>query len=418
MLILYFVMTHILKGKNQLRVVGVALVLTFLISYVFAPKNQKKIWQQNPPEIWSYTLWGLWAGITGIFICISMETLTLNFFKFAQVALLLWTVYGIIRMREKYDVIYIAIILSAVVQISAVFLGYRYDKNTEDLMTDVSVSDQLRATGLTSNANSLAQLMVLAVSCALMFWRSQESFFVASIKKGCIIIFACVAFYIVLQSGSRKATLYSALFIVGWLVWLFPKGTGASALFLRVGSVVLILAISGAVLTFVMDDTIVGKRFAQLMESGGGSVVSGSQEDIRFEMYRDGFRMFLEHPIAGVGLGHFMLYFWLPMYSHSDYMEPLACTGLVGFLIYHSFYWIIIYRIVKLRSKSRDTNMRYKLGLMMLTLSIVLLWGVGTPHWPDAIILSLLLTYGTYAWVLDKKAFTVLPNRRSEIISR
>lgn len=60
--------------------------------------------------------------------------------------------------------------------------------------------------------------------------------------------------------------------------------------------------------------------------------------------------LFIAHPIIGVGVGQFKYYAFIEgvnLYAHNNYLEILANTGIVGFLIYYSSYFIIFKQCIK-----------------------------------------------------------------------
>jgi len=396
-------LSFILRGKNQLRLVGLAWIGSLLVSYMWASKNTVLNFKKAPNELWSYTLWGTWAIVSGLFIVVNTQVFAKNAFRFIQIAICLWALFAMLRMKKDVKVVFYAMITATAIQIIAIWLGFNYDERSETIATDIDTEDHFRVTGLTSNPNALAGIMILGISCMAQFWYAKKGLLASLVTKLLIVGFTLVASSIVLQSGSRKAAIYLAVFLCGWIIWLLPIGKGVAGFAMRIFSVIVISVFAGYMVTLMMEDTTVGMRFTELLNKGHGSFIAGAEQNIRADMYRDGFKMFFTHPIAGVGLGQFVMYFYTGHYSHSDYMEPLACTGLVGFLIYHSFYWILMVRLFRLRMRIWCVEIKYQLGLMILTLICILIWGIGSPQWDDPSIFLLLTSYAFFAWTLDRK---------------
>jgi O-antigen ligase len=223
------------------------------------------------------------------------------------------------------------------------------------------------------------------------------------IPKALLVAFVVVAVYVTFQTGSRKTSTAMTILIVVWVIWLLPQGKGVITLIWRASAGIVILIIGWSLLTLVLDETMVGKRFNELIDRGNGSLVLGVDEDIRIDMYRAGWRMFTEHPVAGVGLGHYQVFYWKGAYSHSDYIEPLACTGLVGFMIYHCFSILLARRILRLRKRVRDQNEKYKLDVMLLVLVTGWLLGFGAPYWSIQRHFVLVTTFAAYTWMLERR---------------
>lgn len=54
--------------------------------------------------------------------------------------------------------------------------------------------------------------------------------------------------------------------------------------------------------------------------------------------------VFNAHPLFGIGIGQFRFYaarYGLDLFAHNNFLEVLANTGIIGFLIYYSNYWFL-----------------------------------------------------------------------------
>lgn len=399
-LALFTAATCVINGPNQLRVLGILLVLTFAYNYT----TSRAAWavSNHPKELTFYALWGLWTGVTGVFVCSYLNVFWDNYEIVLQMIVMLFTVYGLLRLRMTERLVYWALILAGCIQMVATLLGYSQDKAAGIITRGIEVFGETRVSGLTGNANSLGFILVAGFACVMQLWKMKKSPF-SLVWKGLLITFSCAAVYMIFETGSRKTTVGIGLMITGWLAWLLPQGKGISSFFMRLGVLIGLLAVCGAVLAFVANDTIVGKRFNELFERGHGSLIEGVERDSRAEMYRGGFEMFVEHPICGVGLGHFVVYFWEYSYSHSDYIEPLACTGLVGFILYHGFNVCFLLRLLRLRRRIHSGDERYKIDAMLLSLFVSLLLGMGSPYWSSQRQFILMTTFVTYAFMLERK---------------
>ena len=140
-----------------------------------------------------------------------------------------------------------------------------------------------------------------------------------------------------------------------------------------------------------------------MMEAGGGSIFQGFEHNVRHDMYVEGFKIFLQHPIFGVGLNNFGKYFYTGQYSHSDYMEPLATTGLVGFAFYQAFYVILFLRTRRLLKVVTDPGVRYKLKMILIGLGAIMVIGFGAPHYTSQAVFLLLLAFSVYTWNLQRQ---------------
>jgi O-antigen ligase len=118
-------------------------------------------------------------------------------------------------------------------------------------------------------------------------------------------------------------------------------------------------------------------------------------------MYADGLEIFFEYPIFGVGLSNFGAYFRTGQYSHSDIMEPLATTGLFGFILYQSFYLLLIARVWRLLKCAGNDSTRYRLRMILLGVLTILVLGLGTPHYTSAPVFLLLTAFSVSTTEMD-----------------
>jgi O-antigen ligase len=163
-------------------------------------------------------------------------------------------------------------------------------------------------------------------------------------------------------SASRAGIIcfLGELVLLGWLVWLYGRRSQRYLL------VVLALAIAGIAAWLG-----VGNALARFSE-GSWSEVSVSQ---RLSMSRDTWRIFLDHPWVGTGMGTLEIVF--PRYetqytglvvnhAHNDYVEMLADGGLAGGLLGLAFLVILFRRGMRnvRRAMSPVTRSLYGGGLV------------------------------------------------------
>lgn len=110
--------------------------------------------------------------------------------------------------------------------------------------------------------------------------------------------------------------------------------------------------------------------------------------------------MFYSNPLTGVGWFQYRVLFWTGQYSHSDYIETLASTGLVGFILYQSWYCILVIRIIWLIWIQKDVEIRYQLKTMLLVVLSILFLGFGTPHYGSILVFLMLVSISVYTWRL------------------
>jgi O-antigen ligase len=123
----------------------------------------------------------------------------------------------------------------------------------------------------------------------------------------------------------------------------------------------------------------------------------------RSTIYLSGIRIFLDHPLLGVGIGQAPEY--LPEYSnysghsrlhrkmgpHNMYLESLAETGVLGFAALMAMITLVIRRMWRLRQYWKIRNPEYAHTATSLLLAIAVFLVTG---------LFLHLAYARYFWLL------------------
>jgi O-antigen ligase len=398
-LVAFIIGSGVLSGANQQRMVGLVLVASAFLSYFVAKRKQWIAVRGVPPELVCYTLWALWVGVSGIFVAKHLQLFWLSYRVLIQMTAMIWAVYLLLRVRMTHRLIYWSFVIVAMIQGWSAIMGV-------DLIGGSSLADagavleDERIAGIAHNPNILGASMILSVGCAMALYRLKTLFVMP--KMALFLLYVAVAGYIIVATGSRKSLLVIAVVLGLWAIWAMPFNR-RSSLIVRLIAIIM-LVVGYIVLTpLIMENTLMGQRFSQFMEEGQGRLSWAMENNSRYSMYTFGLRLFLQHPIAGVGLGHFVVYFPTGHYSHSDYIEPLACTGAIGFLLYQSFYVILLRRISRLLRMIREPQERYLLKVMAIVISGILLLGIGGPHWNSQAIFIMLTTFATYTWLREQQ---------------
>ena len=253
--------------------------------------------------------------------------------------------------------------------------------------SDPASDTRQRALGPIGDANFYAQIMVVLLPIAILrFWAE---------RKG----------------RMRWLGLAAAVPILGAIVLTFSRGAAVAVAFFGVSLVVLrymkarhavIAAIAAIIIVAMLPEY--GSRITSLMQMrspGLRSADASIQE--RTTIYLSGFRIFLDHPVLGVGVGQAPEY--LPEYSnynghsrlrrkmgaHNMYLESLAETGLLGFCILMTIAGVAVTRLWRVRKYWQVRNPEYAHTVTGLLLAIAVFLVTG---------LFLHLAYARYFWLL------------------
>lgn len=374
----------IFHGPNQLRMIGV--VLTLFAVYRSFNYKTSLFAIGFPAELKFYLLWGVWAILTGIIVADVPFIFWYNVKILVQMMIMLFSVGSLMFFQRDDRPFLVSVVLVAIINIVAVAMGYVSEGEGHEVYLDTSFDvTESRATGIARNSNSLGFILLEGIWAVMMLYgliakrRRVGKMIVLLCSLGAIFVFGRYVIY----TGSRKSLLTMAAMVAAWVFWILPNGKGVEGLLTRMIVGFGVFMIGSSIMAYVLTDTLVGSRFQQLMDAGGGNAAVGFKEsNIRYLMYIDGLKIWLRHPIAGVGLGQFIVHFFSGHYSHSDYIEPLACTGLIGFVLYQGFAGAVLFRLIKmLRYRLSDSDMRTVKGMLLFIVLNHFFIGFGSPHW-------------------------------------
>lgn len=396
-LFLFVCGANFLHGYGQGRMLGIAMIGLFFLIHLpwFSYVLQRVI--PPPPELLCYTTWVAWAVFTGYAVAIDPYYFWKTSRVTLQVLVMVWIVYAILRTRQTVDVVLLAIVAGGLIQIAAIWLG----------QTDVRVVGVgERQMGLTANANSLGFRMIYCILCGLMFWQVQGRWRIL-VRAG-ILALIPVSSFVLISSGSRKSSLALVFALSCWALFTSSVTQRMRAYLARIFIVGILLAILANVMPFVLDNTVLGKRFEQFYNKGQGSIVAAAKANKRYDLYLDAAEIFLEYPLFGVGLGNFQVHSIIGGVSHSDYMETLANTGLIGFLLYQSFYWFLLFRSFALLRWVKDAETIYRLKMIIISVMTIMLIGFGWFHYNSSLVFILLTTFSVYTWEVRRSVKNTL----------
>jgi O-antigen ligase len=360
---LYYPMRHI----N--RVVGALLVLLALHYYI----NRKF---SVPVEVALYLFFICWSGITGLAVAVDTNLLIGYLQLLIQLWFLIIAATAFAMLQGNLVIHFFSILFTGMYMVTYSFLSGDYQSAAD-------AEAQVRASSIVSNANSFASYLLYGTMGLFYFFGTIKTRFM----KPIILIIPPVFALGLVISGSRKSFIALFFFLLAWMWYCYRK----KVLRNLSSFLLIVLLIIGVVLLteYMYTQTFMGERFRRNLENP-------EVDTTRKRLYMGGFEVFIENPIAGVGLGNYTIVSGLGKETHSDYMEILATTGLVGAMIFFPIYLIIWLRLSKLRKQTTDSSEIYSIGIFKAILLTLLLLGFGRPNFnsiPTIIILSGIIGY-------------------------
>ena len=179
------------------------------------------------------------------------------------------------------------------------------------------------------NSNTLGVFLMLGGWSLLMLCGKMKS---SSWSVLLSVAGIALLFYLIIQTGSRKATIGLIGVFVMWLLFAFRAKMSQVRRSVKWMSLLIMIAAVSVIVTrygskfLNASDTIL--RRMEDLESTEGSWT------VRLDLVLDALKVFIRNPVFGVGLNNYRLYSAYAMYSHNTYAEVLACTGMIGGVIF------------------------------------------------------------------------------------
>lgn len=204
-------------------------------------------------------------------------------------------------------------------------------------------------TGVNWNANDIGLFASKAALIAMAVVYEHKGKYIAKVMLAIVSL-------IVLLSGSRKAIIIFALYVLLFSIFKSKKGRLLNSLIAF--SVIIVLTLF--VLKNVYLYNLIGRRIVSMINGlflGGTTENSFNEHSI---LITAGIMFFRKSPIIGYGLMNFHVLFhriypW--NYSaHNNYVELLVDLGIIGFVLYYSIEVYIVGRFIKKRIYSESTD--------------------------------------------------------------
>lgn len=309
------------------------LVVSYFLFYTTRPTQKGTFyWSFSGFEIWCILL--LTMGLASLQWCLSTDAVTSTLFKLAKLFFACCIVRPRLTDQEEIQQVWHIIFCALVYTFALLIVRTPFSEwGMERIGLEIG-----------QHSNEVGRLACLGVLLAVYLWTTEREH--PLLIGGCGLIFALCAF----MTGSKNALLI-LIFQVGVYYFLISH---------RWKRVVIVIAsvIGGMLILYlVMHNPIlyqlVGRRIAAMvgMLSGSYTIYDGSTYE-RMYFIRTGAKLFLQHPIHGIGLNSFASYLSSIGYtntvsSHCGFIELLSTLGIIGFVLYYSLYVCVLGRLFR-----------------------------------------------------------------------
>lgn len=244
------------------------------------------------------------------------------------------------------------------------------------LIMNVDVGKKLTLeSGASVSTNDIGSIMAFGCFAILFAFglKEHKGLIKTAIKIGYIIAAVSVIFI----AGSRKSILaVIILFVILFLLCAKDFFKNLSFTWIIIITILLIVA---AVIVYQYLIPMVEDTNLYVRVYGRGAERTANSDEGRIRLYEMAMEDFLAHPVFGLGFNNFALDH-NGLYTHSTYAEPLACSGIIGFLYLAPYVMILVKQIKLIRlNKSNLEERIWQKELLAFYISFLFV-GIGIPY--------------------------------------
>ena len=355
--VLFLFFWFISPNIPALRIASIVLLACFSLFQVLKMIRRKKIFITKP--VMFYILFVFWALLSIVWAqdqSMAIDRIT----DLVCNALFLFISYDFFsgaKMRKKAFISIFVIV--GLLFTAYVFMHYGIDRYFSMLLAGRRVGGEI------INVNFVGLVSTMTIIMILYLVLNNEY------KNKLVLLLLIPLLIVALGSGSKKVLIGLVIGVLTIIV-LYLKGrmTWKKVATIMTFFVVLISSVF-VVSKLPYFNTVferVGVMFASFDDNA--SVEEGSTR-ARKEFMEKGLDTFLDYPVTGIGLNNSGIItdkiIGQKVYLHCNYVEILACLGIVGFLLYYAIYYMVIVKTIQSNKKTDEKN------YLPLVMAIVLL---------------------------------------------
>jgi len=211
------------------------------------------------------------------------------------------------------------------------------------------------------NVNTIAIVMMFGIGFVLYnLIRDETKLYNWIAGFAAIALFA----YMILITVSKKAILGAGFLILFWALWCSGKDNTKG----RVRKVVIfVLVLAALYYGYELFVKYMPTQYEYLLIRMG-QLSEGTSSNKRRELIVQGFQVFAQNPVFGVGLNNFRYHTFYNTYSHCFYSELFACLGICGVLIFFIPFFSGIASMIKRLTRTNSLIIKNKIKYIMAIL--------------------------------------------------
>lgn len=326
--------------------------LTAVSWIVLAPPRVKWNVGLIPLPLILFNVWVLWAFFSGIVTSTNYSLFFSGISRLILLTAMMNLLYlGVANDSRLLTFFGYALLIAGLTQMIAIYFGF---------LDSSQGLNAARENGLENNPNAFGMKLVLSILGWIFIFRTRMR---NVLNISILGIYVVILLPFIAASGSRKSFFLLGFLLLFVLLMFMSKKGKISIKSVLFSAVILILLASYTYENYVAE-TVAGERLNKLFSEGddGG----------RSDLYSFGYKLFRDRPLFGIGYSNYQHFSPLKLYSHSDYIESLTSTGLIGFILYQSVYFVMFVQLMRQRFwKNTNADKRF-IGYLSIMLIVML----------------------------------------------
>lgn len=235
---------------------------------------------------------------------------------------------------------------------------------------DIILGAQRIGDALSGNVNTVGYNFGI-ISLFAVWWYCQG-------KKWYKFVFFVLTAVIMLITGSKKVLII----LVVDLLLIFAYDRKKASGWLKIGLLFATLIYTIFNVPYLYN--IIGIRIESMIQTllyGSSATIFSNSTDVRNEMIKEGYYIFLRRPLFGGGWNFFRenTRYFRYNYSHNNYIEMLCTFGIIGTILFYSKHFSnLVFSIRLLRSKNNQQTQDMIFAMALTILCLILDWAAVT----------------------------------------
>lgn len=227
-----------------------------------------------------------------------------------------------------------------------------------------------RIGGEINNVNAIG--MQTSITCVVCI------FYALYDKKKIYYVLMLLPLIVALGTGSRKVLVFLAIGILALFLINSKRTDNAKGKIKNTILIMLVLVAFIYIINLDLFSTVV-TRFQYLINSLTGDGLVDSSTIKRNNLIKSGMAYFIHHPILGIGMGNSYCVtqsvVGFATYFHNNYVELLACGGIIGACLFYSIYVAIFIKLINKLNKKQEDDKYIIMAIVLLIINLIMDYG-------------------------------------------